>query len=38
MILAVTIPFLVMGLVRKAQDQIMGNFKKINDLVISNHN
>ena len=37
MILAVTILFLVMGLVTKAQDQMMGNFKKTNDLVISNH-
>ena len=37
MILVVTIPFLVMGLVTKTQDQMMGNFKKINDLVISNH-
>ena len=35
MILEVTI--LVMGLVTKAQDQMIGNFKKINDLIISNH-
>ena len=37
LLLAATILFLVMGLVTNAEDQMMGNFKMIDNLIVSNH-